>query len=88
VIVAERGSGGALVVVGSVLGGPVAALLHDSTGSWIPVFAVIIAMDFTTAALAIGVLKPMRQRWLAAARIPSDVATDRQVVPTTLGTHP
>ena len=74
--------------VGSVLGGPVAALLHDSTGSWIPVFAVIIAMDFTTAALAIGVLKPMRQRWLAAARIASDVATDRQVVPTTVGTHP
>jgi len=74
--------------VGSVLGGPVAALLHASTGSWIPVFAVIIAMDFTTAALAIGVLKPMRQRWLAAARIPSDVATDRQVIPTTLGTHP
>jgi len=50
--------------VGSVLGGPVAALLHDFTGSWIPVFAVIIAMDFTTAALAIGVLKPMRRRWL------------------------
>ena len=74
--------------VGSVLGGPVAALLHDSTGSWIPVFAVIIAMDFTTAALAIGVLKPMRQRWLAAARITSAVATDRQVVPTTVGTHP
>ena len=74
--------------IGSVLGGPVAALLHDSTGSWIPVFAVIIAMDFTTAALAIGVLKPMRQRWLAAARIASAVATDRQVVPTTVGTHP
>ena len=73
--------------VGSVLGGPVAALLHDSTGSWIPVFAVIIAMDFTTAALAIGVLKPMRQRWLAAAHITSAVATDRQVVPTTVGTH-
>jgi oxalate/formate antiporter len=54
--------------VGSVLGGPVAALLHESTGSWIPVFAAIIAMDFTTAALAIGVLKPMRRRWLAAAR--------------------
>jgi oxalate/formate antiporter len=50
--------------VGSVLGGPVAALLHDSTGSWIPVFAVIIAMDFTTAALAIGVLKPLRRKWL------------------------
>ena len=74
--------------IGSVLGGPVAALLHDSTGSWIPVFAVIIAMDFTTAALAIGVLKPMRQRWLAAALITSAVATDRRVVPTTVGTHP
>jgi oxalate/formate antiporter len=54
--------------VGSVLGGPVAALLHQSTGSWIPVFAVIIAMDFTTAALAIGLLKPMRRRWLETSQ--------------------
>jgi MFS family permease len=53
--------------VGSVLGGPVAALLHQSTGSWIPVFAVIITMDFTTAALAIALLKPMRRRWLGSA---------------------
>jgi MFS transporter, OFA family, oxalate/formate antiporter len=52
--------------VGSVLGGPVAALLHQSTGSWIPVFAVIITMDFTTAALAIALLKPMRRRWLGS----------------------
>jgi len=74
--------------IGSVLGGPVAALLHDSSGSWIPVFAVIITMDFTTAALAIGVLKPMRQRWLAAALITSAAATDRRVVQTTVGTHP
>ena len=29
--------------VGSVLGGPLAALLHDQTGSWMPVFAIIIA---------------------------------------------
>jgi MFS family permease len=50
--------------VGSVLGGPVAALLHESTGSWIPVFAVIITMDFATALLAIAVLKPLRRRWL------------------------
>ena len=50
--------------VGSVLGGPVAALLHQMTGSWLPVFGAIIAMDFTTALLAIAVLKPMRQRWL------------------------
>ena len=53
--------------VGSVLGGPIAALLHQSTGSWIPVFTVIITMDFATAALAILALKPMRRQWLQAA---------------------
>ena len=50
--------------VGSVLGGPVAALLHDAYGSWMPVFAIVIAMNFATAFLAGVVLKPMRQRWL------------------------
>jgi MFS transporter, OFA family, oxalate/formate antiporter len=67
--------------VGSVLGGPVAALLHQWTGSWIPVFAVIITMDFTTAALAIFALKPMRQRWLERAHhapVPTEqVSADR-----------
>lgn len=53
--------------VGSVLGGPVAALIHASLGSWIPVFAVIITMDFLTAILAIGVLRPLRLRYLAQA---------------------
>ena len=53
--------------VGSVLGGPIAALLHQWTGSWTPVFAVIITMDFATAALAIFALKPLRKRWLTAA---------------------
>jgi OFA family oxalate/formate antiporter-like MFS transporter len=52
--------------VGSVLGGPVAALVHDAYGSWMPVFGIIIAMNFATAFLAGVVLKPMRQRWLAA----------------------
>ncbi len=51
--------------VGSVLGGPVAALLHDAYGSWMPVFGIIIAMNFATAFLAGVVLKPIRQRWLA-----------------------
>jgi MFS family permease len=50
--------------VGSVLGGPVAALLHEATGSWIPVFEVIIAMNFATAILAQFALRPMRRRWL------------------------
>jgi oxalate/formate antiporter len=52
--------------VGSVLGGPLAALLHEATGSWIPVFGAVIAMDILTAALAFLVLKPMRRRYLAA----------------------
>ena len=50
--------------VGSVLGGPVAALVHDARQSWTPVFAIIIAMNFATALLAGLALKPMRQRWL------------------------
>ena len=50
--------------IGSVLGGPVAALVHDAYGSWTPVFAIIIAMNFATALLAGLALKPMRRRWL------------------------
>ncbi len=50
--------------VGSVLGGPVAALLRDATGSWLPVFGIVIAMDVATGLLALFVLKPMRQAWL------------------------
>jgi MFS transporter, OFA family, oxalate/formate antiporter len=52
--------------VGSVLGGPFAALLHDLEGSWLPVFGVIITMDVLTALLALFVLKPMRARFLGA----------------------
>jgi oxalate/formate antiporter len=51
--------------VGSVLGGPVAAKIFEATGSWVPVFAVIIAMDVITALLAIVALKPMRARLLS-----------------------
>ena len=52
--------------VGSVLGGPIAALLHQARGSWIPVFEVIIVMNFATAILAHFALKPMRRRWFQA----------------------
>jgi OFA family oxalate/formate antiporter-like MFS transporter len=55
--------------IGSVLGGPVAALLHDAYGSWMPVFAIIIVMNFATALLAGLMLKPMRRRWPIAAAI-------------------
>ena len=51
--------------VGSVLGGPAAAWMHDATGSWFPVFWLIIALDGLTAVLALCVLKPARASWLA-----------------------
>jgi cyanate permease len=53
--------------VGSVLGGPLAALLHDATGSWLPVFGIIIAMDVLTGCLALIALKPLRRSYLAAS---------------------
>ncbi len=52
--------------IGSVLGGPVAAAVHDASGSWLPVFALIVAMDLATGVLALFVLKPMRRRLVGA----------------------
>ena len=51
--------------VGSVLGGPMASLLHDGTGSWSTVFAVAIGADVLTAVLALAALKPLRRRLAA-----------------------
>jgi oxalate/formate antiporter len=51
--------------VGSVLGGPVAAMIYQASGSWMPVFSLIIAMDIITAVLAFFVLRPMRAKYLA-----------------------
>lgn len=48
--------------IGSILGGPLAAWMHERTGSWSSVFIGVIALDFTAAILAIAVLKPMRAR--------------------------
>jgi MFS transporter, OFA family, oxalate/formate antiporter len=53
--------------VGSILGGPLAALLREQTGSWLPVFAIIIAMDALTGILALFVLKPMRRAYAGKA---------------------
>jgi oxalate/formate antiporter len=52
--------------IGSVLGGPVAAWIHDSSQSWIPVFVLIVIMDAATATLAILALKPLRRRFLTS----------------------
>jgi MFS transporter, OFA family, oxalate/formate antiporter len=53
--------------IGSVLGGPAAALLQESTGSWTPVFVLVACLDALTAFLALAVLRPMRQRHLRAS---------------------
>jgi MFS transporter, OFA family, oxalate/formate antiporter len=53
--------------IGSVLGGPVAAWIYEGQGSWLPVFALIVAMDLLTGLLALFVLKPMRRNWAGAA---------------------
>ena len=44
---------------------PLAALLHQHAGSWVPVFSVAITLDIGTALLALFVLKPMRARMLS-----------------------
>jgi MFS transporter, OFA family, oxalate/formate antiporter len=49
--------------VGSIFGGPLAAWLHEQTGSWMPVFAVVITLNFLTAALAIFALRPLRANY-------------------------
>jgi MFS transporter, OFA family, oxalate/formate antiporter len=53
--------------VGSILGAPVAAKIFEATGSWMPVFTVIITMDVLTGLLALFVLKPMRQALMREA---------------------
>jgi OFA family oxalate/formate antiporter-like MFS transporter len=59
--------------VGSILGGPVAATMRVATGSWTPVFGVVVAMDIATALLALFVLKQMRAAYLGA-QAPSPLA--------------
>jgi oxalate/formate antiporter len=53
--------------IGSIFGGPLASLLHDSTASWTPIFGIAIGADLLAAVLAIAVLKPARRAWLARA---------------------
>jgi MFS transporter, OFA family, oxalate/formate antiporter len=53
--------------VGSILGGPAAAYLHQQTGSWTAVFIVVAVLDAVTALLAITLLRSMRQRHFAKA---------------------
>jgi MFS family permease len=52
--------------IGSIVGAPLAAWLHEVTGNWIIVFAVMIVMDFLAAIMAIAVLKPLRRGYTYA----------------------
>jgi OFA family oxalate/formate antiporter-like MFS transporter len=53
--------------VGAIFGGPLAALMHEKLGSWVPVFGTAITLDVVTALLAIALLRPWRRRFLTAA---------------------
>jgi oxalate/formate antiporter len=52
--------------VGSILGGPAAAFLKQTTGSWTAVFFLVAFLDALTAFLAIAVLRSMRRKHLQA----------------------
>ena len=49
--------------IGAIFGGPLAALLRDATGGWVPVFVLVILLDVSTTLLALFVLKPMRRKY-------------------------
>lgn len=53
--------------VGSIFGGPMAALLYERTQSWSTVFYSVIALDFIAAILVLAAIKPMSRKWLARA---------------------
>jgi OFA family oxalate/formate antiporter-like MFS transporter len=46
---------------------PIGSLIQAKTGSWVPVFVLAIAFDFTAALLALFVLKPLRARVVSQA---------------------
>ncbi|RKQ41148.1 oxalate/formate MFS antiporter [Enterobacter sp. R1(2018)] len=50
--------------IGSIFGGPLAALLYQKTGNWNLVFGSAITLDILCALLAFFVLKPWRHRFM------------------------
>lgn len=52
--------------VGSILGGPAAAFLKQSTGSWTAVFVIVAMLDAVTAILALTALRQLRSRHMQA----------------------
>ena len=54
--------------VGSILGGPAAAFLKQTTGNWASVFILVAILDAITALLAVSVMRTMRRRHVAAGQ--------------------
>ena len=52
--------------VGSILGGPAAAFLKQTTGNWTAVFIIVAVLDALTALLAITALRTLRHRHFAS----------------------
>lgn len=48
---------------------PLGSHLHGISGSWWPIFAVVIAFDWSAALLALGVLRPLRRRLTPARKV-------------------
>ncbi|MCJ2070454.1 oxalate/formate MFS antiporter [Methylobacterium sp. J-030] len=69
--------------VGSLLGGPIAALVHDAAGGWAPVFGIAIGLDVVTATLAWLVLLPARRRYRAAHDATPAAPGDLRPIPQT-----
>jgi MFS transporter, OFA family, oxalate/formate antiporter len=55
---------------------PIASYIHDATGSWAAIIGVLVAFNIIVAGLALWVLKPMRERFVAEdSAVPSPVET-------------
>jgi OFA family oxalate/formate antiporter-like MFS transporter len=50
---------------------PLGSYLHGISGSWWPIFALVIAFDWTAALLAVCVLRPLRRRTPKAVAAPA-----------------
>ena len=55
---------------------PLANVLKQETGSWHAVFVVTAIMNFVVVALALGVLKPLRSRYMSASTAPQMAGAD------------
>jgi len=49
-------------LLGGFAGGPAAAYIKQTTGSWTAVFLIVAALDIITAVLAITALRSMRAK--------------------------